>query len=254
MNISDNIVEYLNYFIVFSFSLFFIIYSLIHKRYRNVILFVTLALILKLAKLSLINSIVVAYVLCLIYGIVMNYHLMDNFENNSGKNSKNQEFFSERILFKYINERKKNNPNFVITRSSRIHDLKPIKSNISLDKMNAMKKNNKISTMPVLITNDNYIVDGHLRWYIHKSKSKGDKNLNSNDPRDFIKSNILSVNYKEFIRDIQIFKNETNFSELSRFKIDRYKLHNAKKALTAIQENVNLLSNYYKDLEKLDMV
>ena len=93
-----------------------------------------------------------------------------------------------------------------------------------------------------------------MRYYILKSKAKNDKNLNSIDPSDFITCNIIGLNYKDFIKDIQDFKAENNFSELSRFTIDKDKLNDAKKALTSIQDNVSILTEYYKDLEKLQLV
>ena len=68
--ISEKNIERINYVIVIAFSIFFIVYSVLNKKYRNIILFVSLSLILKLCKLSVINSLVIAYVLCLIYGIV----------------------------------------------------------------------------------------------------------------------------------------------------------------------------------------
>ena len=43
MNISASTLEKINYVIVFSFSLFFIIYNIINKKYRNIILFITLS-------------------------------------------------------------------------------------------------------------------------------------------------------------------------------------------------------------------
>ena len=265
MNISASTLEKINYVIVFSFSLFFIIYNIINKKYRNIILFITLSIVLKICKLTIINSIVVAYVLCLIYGIIMNYHLLDNYENNPNtkqqkmiqhKNTFNKSpyVFSERILFKYVNENKKNDPNFVITRTVRLSDLKPIKDKLSINKVQELKNKTKVIKTPILITNDNYIIDGHLRYYILKSKAKNDKNLNSIDPSDFITCNIIGLNYKDFIKDIQDFKAENNFSELSRFTIDKDKLNDAKKALTSIQDNVSILTEYYKDLEKLQLV
>lgn len=260
MNISEKTLETLNYVIVFSFSLFFAIYSMINKRYRNIILFLTLSIVLKICKLSLINSIVVAYVLCLIYGIIMNYHLLDNYENSqqSSRNMiqhKNQyNFLSDRVMLKYLNENKKYDPNFIITRSVRISDLKPTKEQILIDKVQKMKTNKKILKTPILITNDNFIMDGHLRYYILKSKAKNDKNLNSNHSSDFIMCNIIGLNYKDFIKDIEHFREENNASELSKFKLDEIKLKEAKEAIDSIEKNVNILKTHYKDLEKLELV
>ena len=92
--------------------------------------------------------------------------------------------------------------------------------------------------MPILITNDNFIIDGHIRYYIHKSSSKKSDN--------FIIANIVHSDYRTFMSELKKFKNEINFNELSRFKIDKEKLVNAKNAITNIEENIVLLKEYYK--------
>ena len=135
MYLSVKYLEIINYIIVLSFSLFFVVYSVMNKRYRNIVLFVTLCIVLKILKFSVINSIVFAYVLCLIYGIIMNYHLLDNYKNSTNKKKiKYNESIPDRILNKFIHHLKKEK-RFIMTRSVLVKDLKPVKQNISIDKV-----------------------------------------------------------------------------------------------------------------------
>jgi len=44
-------------------------------------------------------------------------------------------------------------------------DLKPIQSELDTDKADKIWAENAYSNMPLLISKDNYIIDGHHRWF-----------------------------------------------------------------------------------------
>ena len=81
-----------------------------------------------------------------------------------------------------------------------------------------MKNNKEILNKPIVITNDNFIIDGHYRWHINNS-------LND----EYIKATIISSDVKNFLKDITIFKKEYNIDELGKFTIDKNKLNKANK-------------------------
>ena len=93
---------------------------------------------------------------------------------------------SERLIKKYLEKLKNENPTLLSTTKVKIMDIIPIKSDLSLSRVNNMKFKNDILNKPIVITNDNFVVDGHHRWFIKKSKLKNTSNIDSNNDDDFI--------------------------------------------------------------------
>lgn len=240
--------------------IFYILINLYYKQLLNIGIFFINFIMISLVVNNKINAIIIAYIICIIYNIFKNFHLLENFETNNTINinktkhnhknkPKNTHIndillnITERLLNKFIEKTQKLNPKQIATRQVKTSDLLPTKKNLSPIKIKQMKNNKEILNKPIVITNDNFIIDGHYRWHINNS-------LND----EYIMATIISSDIKTFLKDISIFKKEYNIDELGKFTIDKNKLNNAKKSINIIIEHINLLNEYQKDLDKINVV
>ena len=240
--------------------MFYILINIYYKQLLNIGIFLINFIMLSLVLNNKTNAIIIAYIICIIYNIYKNFHLLENFEPNNTinldnfkpkvkNNPKNKHIndtllnITERLLNKFIEKTQKLDPKKIATRQVKVSDLLPTKKNLSPIKIKQMKNNKEILNKPIVITNDNFIIDGHYRWHINNS-------LND----EYIKATIISSDVKNFLKDITIFKKEYNIDELGKFTIDKNKLNKAKKSINIIIEHINLLNEYQKDLDKINVV
>lgn len=218
-----------------------------------------------------INILIFVYLSILVYSIFNQFHLLENFTNkkdtnklrNSNKNdntvlSDNTKKFvindiSERLIKKYIEKLKKENPNSVYTRKVKVLDIIPIKSEISRSKLNLVKKNKTLLNKPIIITDDNFIIDGHHRWYAMRSNIQN-SDIYSNNETDFITCIIIKSDITSFINKINDYKLDYNEKELNNFKIDHSKLKKAKKSIELIKKNIKIIEDYNNELYKLNII
>ena len=107
-----------------------------------------------------------------------------------------------------------------------------------------MKLKENLKDIPIVINDENFIIDGHYRWYINK---------NNNDNK-FIVAIIIKNKLNDFYKEIKEYKKERNANELQRFTLDQEKLLVAKKSIESIMDNINVLNDSMKDLEKIEVV
>ena len=232
-------------------SVFYIILNMYHKKWIPIIIFILGAVLLSLFFKNVMNCIIISYIGCVIYSIVKNFHLLENFEEQPIEKDKKQDKdkilddnqLSDRLLEKYISKTKEKEPRSSFTRQVKITDLIPSQSELNHDKLKIMKNKTELHYIPIVISNDNFIIDGHYRWKI-----------NQNNNKEFITAIIINTTINKFLKAINKFKKETNIDELSRFTIDKEKINKAKDAIKNIMENAKLLNEYQKDLDKINVV
>ena len=93
------------------------------------------------------------------------------------------------------------------------------------------------------MTKDNFICDGHHRWYINK-----------NNDKKFVNVIVIEMDIEKFFKDIQKFKKEHNQKEIDNIEIDKNKLDKAKQAIDIILDYTNQLKQYQMDLNKINVV
>jgi hypothetical protein len=213
------------------------------KSLYNIGTFIVLFFIINIFLKDKINSIISAYILCILWNIKTKFHLLENFENKEDIYENKLESLSERLINKYINTTKKIKPQLISTRKIKTTDLLPIKSELCPKKIKLMMENSKILKKPIVITNDNFIIDGHYRWYINK-----------NNDKKFITVIIVSTNIDKFLKNINKFKKEHNTDELDKIKLDKDKIDNAKHSIKLIMDNIKKLNEYQTDLDKINVV
>lgn len=280
----------INKLLIISVICFYLLFNIYISKYYNIFIFILLYSILNLFVKDKMNILIMIYIFIIVLSIITHFHLLENFTvNNNYKNTPNQSIkdntnldhdtsdtesqispdeshqiinniknivindLSERLIKKYVEKVKRETPLNVFTRKVKIMDIVPIKSEISLSKLKSMKKNDKILQKPLIITNDNFIIDGHHRWYNARSKIK-ENNLDSNNDYDFITCIIIKDNIQNFIRKISEFKNEYNDKEMNGFKIDHNKLKKSTNSINVIKKHIKVLEDYNNQLYKLNIV
>ena len=213
------------------------------KSLYNIGPFIVVFFILNIFLKDKINSIIITYILCILWNIKTKFHLLENFENKEDIYENKLESLSERLINKYINTTKKLKPQLISTRKIKTTDILPIKSELCPKKIKLMMENSKVLKKPIVITNDNFIVDGHYRWYINKNNNK-----------KFITAIIVSSSFDKFLKNINKFKKEHNSDELDRIKLDKDKIDNAKQSIKLIMDNIKKLNEYQTDLDKINVV
>jgi hypothetical protein len=190
------------------------------------------------------TAIITAYIISILFSIIQNIHLFEPYENNTISNLDNKiSKISDKLLEKYISKLKIENPRLVSTRQVKAEELIPTKNELIPEKVTDMKSKEELKNLPIVINDDNFIIDGHYRWYI-----------NQNTNNKFIVAIIIKKDLKEFYRDIKEFKIENNAEEFKKFSIDKEKMMDAKKSINTIMRNINLLNEQMKDLEKIPIV
>ena len=262
----------LNKLAIISIVCFYLLFNIYISKYINVLIFMMLYLLLNFFIKDKINILIIIYLLIIVYSIFRQFHLLENFtdetpntHNNMNDNDNNAQDvtdqikdyivkeLSDRLVKKYIEKVKRERPNSIYTRKVKVLDLIPIKSEISRSKLDLIKKNKAALKKPIIITDDNFIIDGHHRWYISRSNIKN-TSIESNDERDFVTCIIIKNNINDFVRNIDEYKKEYNDNELNGFKIDHNKLKIAKKSIETIKTNLKVIEDYNNQLYKLNIV
>ena len=260
--------------ILFLISLFIVV-NVIFKNMTNIAVFLVSYVLIDLYLKDKYTSILIAYVVGISFGIIRNFHLLENFdvENKNEKvvPLKNDETFrklnsdplikinpdiksiiSDKLLSKFIEKLKEEDDSIVFTRKVFVYDLKPTINELRQGKVKKMKevKLNK----PIILSGDNFILDGHHRWYSQKMKSMAQNNKDKESDENYINATIINMKVDRLIQRLKDFKEEFNDTSFNQFKIDNTKLIEAEKNIKNIKNSINNLDNYMSDLKQLNLV
>lgn len=162
---------------------------------------------------------------------------------------------STNLITKYLLKLRKENINSISEKTANILNLKPIIPEIKKGKIKMMNNaiNNKktdFMNYPIIISNDNFILDGHHRWFLRKTKLNTDSLFNNK----FIKVKIIDFDIKTIINQLRDFKVDYNEKLLSKNKIDSSRLNDSKNSLNIIRGELEKLDSFYEDINKISFV
>lgn len=185
----------------------------------------------------------------------------DNKEYN--KNIKIEQLLSDHLLKKYIEHLKDidiDNVKYVVLN---LNNLKSSKSKLKKEKIDALtqiilkknsknKKNKNVLNLSknIIISNDNFIIDGHHNWYAAKNILK---NYNNKLPN---KVNVIMIDksIRNLIKDVKKFKETYNTIKFDDFNFDSNKVNKIKYNLDVIKKSVNNLEKYYSEIKKIGLI
>ena len=268
-----------------------IIFIVINLYYRNVInILIFLVCFFAIRNFMEDNTaLIVAYILVLSYGIVKNFHLLENFRaiilpssakanGNANANASSDddetedertkrvnnniynvdEFISEELINQFITKVKKVDSLMVIKNRTNIYDLKPIIKNIKNNVVEKMKHdlNKDEINKPIVISNDNFIVDGHYRWFVKKNIIEN--NTNGIDDNELYRENALTImidyDIKTLVRKLKEFKIKFNEKHLSKSVVDIKILKEGKQLIKNIKRDIKLLEENYDTVNRIRLV
>ena len=130
-----------------------------------------------------------------------------------------------------------------------IYDLKPIIKTMKKSKINKLKKTitKEQIIKPIIISNDNFIVDGHYRWYVKKNLIETNTNgLNKNNIYNE-NINVIKIDYdiKNLLNKLKEHKIKFNAEHLSNNILDSSKIKNGYKLMNNIKNDIGKLETIY---------
>lgn len=260
--------------IIFLISVFLII-NVIYKNVINIVVFLVSYVIIEQFIKNKYTAVLGAYVIGIGTGIVRNFHLLENFEikNTNEKiqplnndpvfqkmnsdpiikiNPDIKNIVSDKLLKKYIEHIKDEDDTIVYTRKVFIYDLKPTINELRQGKIKKMKEKN-VQT-PIVISSDNFIIDGHHRWYSQKMNNMAQNNTSKDNDENYINATIINMKIDSIIKKLKDFKEDYNDNSLNNFKLDEQKIKQAEQNINNIKSSINNLDVYMKDLKNINLV
>jgi hypothetical protein len=298
----------LNQYGIIFLIVIFICINIYYKNIINVLIFIICFLGLR-NMMTEQNALFLAYIIALVYGIIKNFHLLENFKVYIGKSKNNKvndnklvnnnsvaannkvannkvanktvanktvankivannktitknynidSALSEELINQFISKLKEVD-NLLIEKSEKnIYDLKPTIKNIKKNKIERMRKNIKPSKLvkPIIISNDNFIIDGHHRWYLRKNLIETNTNgLNTNEIyNENIKVVIIDYDIKTILEKLKEFKIKYNKEYLSNSVLDISKIQKGKNLISNLKRDIGLLEDNYNTINKMKLV
>ena len=296
----------LNQYGIIILIIIFICINIYYKNIINILIFIMSYLALR-NMIDDTNALIASYIIGLLYGIIKNFHLLENFKaivsktsnikptnqklsrlneddsndndsndsNDSNDNNDNNqklsrlnendsnendsdEVISEELINQFISKVKDVDNLLIIKTKRNIYNLKPTIKDIKKNKIEIIKKklNNKQLLKPIVISNDNFIIDGHYRWFVRKNLIENNRNGldNNNLYNENIKIVIIDYNIKKLLKKLREFKIKYNEKYLSKNILDLHKINSGKKLIQNIKHDINLLEQNYNMINKLRLV
>jgi len=307
----------LNQYSIILLIIIFICINIYYKNIINILIFIFSYLGLR-NIITDNNALIISYIISLLYGIIKNFHLLENFsafivkkstnqpvkkiiknnlieksdtsinknvsdtsinknvsdksinknvsdksinknvsdtsinknvsDTSINKNKMSDLFISEELINQFISKCKDTDSLLIEKTKQNIYDLKPTIKTMKKSKINKLKKTITKEEIfkPIIISNDNFIVDGHYRWYVKKNLIETNTNgLNKNDIYNE-NINVIKIDYgiKQLLNKLQEHKIKYNAEYLSNNILDRSK----------IKEGYKLINNIKKDIGKLESI
>ena len=253
----------------------FIVINLFHKNIVNIVVFLVSYIFLERLLENKYNAVLIAYAIGIALGIFKNFHLLENLavKNKNEKEAplQNDETFkkmnsdplikinpdiknlvSDKLLKKFMDKIKSEDDTIIYTRKVFLYDLKPSVNELRQGKIKKMKEN-KINT-PIVISSDNFIIDGHNRWYSLKMKSMAQNNQSKESEDNYINATIINMKINTLIQKLKEFKEDYNDNSLNNFKLDETKISMAARDIQNIKSSITNIETYFNDIKKLNLI
>ena len=294
----------------------YVLINLYYKKCFNLLIFTGVFVLVFNIFNDIEKAVLISYIVSICYGIVSNFHLLENFQNNVFKggdknimededikrlnsnkennqnkenkekvyipkntntgpqNSYNKQFhntnkknnisidqdvkklLSEGLILKYLEKIRKANINSISTKTISLSNLKPVLPDIATGKIKLMKNsiNNKkyvFMNRPIIVSNDNFIIDGHHRWYLRKSYQNTQNNLFN---QKFINVKMVDKDIRTIINELREYKIEYNDSLIKNNNIDINSINNVKNSLNMMKTEISKLEKFYDTLKNVSLV
>ena len=163
---------------------------------------------------------------------------------------------SEELINQFINKLKMDDNLLITNTKANIYDLKPTLAKISNNKINKLVKlaneKNNLFNKPIVISKDNFIIDGHHRWYARKYMVENNTNsYNTDFYSEDIKVIIIDYHIKKLIEKLQEYKINFNRDYLSQALLDLKTNDNGRNFMNTIQNDNSNEKNTHTKIKKI---
>jgi hypothetical protein len=170
------------------------------------------------------------------------------------------EFITEDFINKFIKRLKKEDNLLILKEKQNIYNLNPTINKLSKNKVEKIKdkltKDTQLVKKPIVISNDNFILDGHHRWYAKKGIIES--NTNGYNTTDLYDENvnvvIIDYNIRKCVQKLQEYKIKYNKEYLNKSLDGIENISNGKQYLDEIKETVKHLESNYNKFASVKLV
>ena len=107
--------------------------------------------------------------------------------------------------------------------------------------------NSELIIKPIIVSNDNFIIDGHHRWYLRKNLIENNTNGLNDDSLYDENIDIIKIHYdiKVLVKKLNEYKINYNQSYLSNIVLDINKIKEGNKLIKNIKKDIGALEGIY---------
>ena len=172
-----------------------------------------------------------------------------------------QEILSDSLVKEFLEKIKKSSNINVKNKKMSFYKLKPVIAELDGDTVSSLKNEvlyeaSNILKKKVIISSDNYIIDGHYTWYLKGVflSMKDENTLMDYKYTDSLNVVQIDLPVDELIVKMKNYKMDYNSAVLSKFSLDKNKMTDLAENIRTLKASVKKLEEHYVDLSNVKLV
>ena len=172
-----------------------------------------------------------------------------------------QEILSDKLVSEFLEKLKKEKHVKVKNKKMSFYKLKPVIAELDGDTVNSLKNEimyeaNNLLKKNVVVSRDNYIIDGHYTWYLKGVflSEKDEETIIDSRYTDSLNVIQIDLDIDELIQKMKNYKFSYNANLLSKFSMDKNKMDELAENIKTLKKSVEKLEEHYVDLSNVNLV
>jgi hypothetical protein len=172
-----------------------------------------------------------------------------------------QEILSDSLVKEFLEKIKQSGNVKVKNKKMSFYKLKPVIAELDGDTVSSLKNEimyeaSNILKKSVVISSDNYIIDGHYTWYLKGVflSMKDENTLVDYKYTDSLNVVQIDLPIEELISRMKNYKMDYNVAVLSKFSLDKNKMNDLAENIRTLKSSVKKLEEHYVDLSNVKLV
>jgi hypothetical protein len=171
------------------------------------------------------------------------------------------DILSNESVDEFIDKLKRRTNIKIINKKLLYTKFNPILSTLETDLVQEMKEDieyngSKLLETPIIVSRDNYIINGHYQWYI-KGLFLAEKNENTILDSKYIDRmtvKMIDLDINSLMIKLEEYKLEHNSQALNKFSLNKEKLNDLRGNINSLKDTASNLEKHYNELVKIKMV
>jgi hypothetical protein len=171
------------------------------------------------------------------------------------------DIISDESVDEFIDKLKRRTNIKIINKKLLYSKFNPILSTLETDLVQEMKEDieyngSKLLDNPIIVSRDNYIINGHYQWYI-KGLFLAEKNENTildSKYLDRMTVKMIDLDINSLMKKLEEYKLDHNSKALNKFSLNKEKLNDLRGNINNLKETASNLEKHYNELVKIKMV